>query len=97
MTDKDWIPVEEGLPDDKGKRYGIEVLAVLLNYDTSGRARRSKVSIAFKDGAFRHGWWREPISEKLFQRVTHWMYWPDLPKKYKKSDNEKRTSKFYQR
>lgn len=84
MNDKDWIPIEDSLPDDSDKRYGIDVLVVVLHYDTAGRTRRSKSAVVFKEGYFRHQWFGEPIGEKIFQKVTHWMYWPDLPKKYKK-------------
>lgn len=83
--DNNWTSVEAALPDGGDKRYGVAVLATILVYTTNGKSTRSKSIVYFKDGDFfnHHHVWGIKIGEKVFQKVTHWMYLPDLPPKHK--------------
>jgi hypothetical protein len=84
MKKEDWISVEQRLPDWKAKRWGIAVFAVVLHYDTNGKSTRSAKVVAFKDGKFFHDYvGGMVIGEQIYQKVTHWMYLPELPKKFK--------------
>src|ERR1700743_1011594 len=82
MENNNWVSVEEYLPNDGEKRYGIDVLAVIVHYSTTGNSRRSIRIIAFKDGDWSHSP-SVKIGEKMFQKVTHWMYLPKYPNKHK--------------
>jgi len=82
MTREDWISVESQLPAGGEKRYGIEVLVCILHYATDGHQHRNKKIVYYKDHEFWHSVGGVKIGEKIFQRVTHWMYLPDFPKKH---------------
>lgn len=82
MDSNSWVSVEESLPGGGNKKYGVDVLAIILHYSTNGNARRTIKIVTFKD-LF---WWHSPsiqIGGKVFQKVTHWMYLPAYPKKHK--------------